>query len=224
MAPLPSDYEHLDAAASQLTHILHESGIPHVFFGGYAAGLIGSKRVTKDINVITERSAGPAWSCIPEFIWCKDERCWKYVYRDVEVSIAISMPGGGLWDVPSPKTAGRHTVSPKELPKRSFHTKVDIIHPSVLILTKLKVWHAAQISQDLSLNMRTRARLMHIMAALQWLSDEGLRINLKGHPGIPRQELLRLLCRLYRVQHEAGPYLASTLSFDDMRNGLCSSG
>lgn len=73
------------------------------------------------------------------------------------------------------------------------------------------------------MHMCTRSHLMDIMASLQWLSDEGLRINLKGHPGIPRQELLRLLCKLYRIQHEARPYLASTLSFDDMTSVLCSS-
>lgn len=47
MEPLPSDYAHLDAAASQLAHILREAGISHVFLGGYAAGLLGSRRITK---------------------------------------------------------------------------------------------------------------------------------------------------------------------------------
>lgn len=47
MAPNASDYKHLDTAASQLTHILREAGIRHVFFGGFAATLLGSERVTK---------------------------------------------------------------------------------------------------------------------------------------------------------------------------------
>lgn len=47
MEPVPSDYAHIDAAASHLAHILCEAGIRHVFLGGYAAWLLGSKRVTK---------------------------------------------------------------------------------------------------------------------------------------------------------------------------------
>lgn len=33
MAPDKSAYKHLDTAASQLTHILREAGINHIFFG-----------------------------------------------------------------------------------------------------------------------------------------------------------------------------------------------
>ncbi|KAJ6125619.1 hypothetical protein N7471_012936 [Penicillium samsonianum] len=83
MEPVPSDYAHIDAAASHLAHILCEAGIRHVFLGGYAAWLLGSKRVTKDIHVITERSARHALNEIPEFTWCEDEECWKYPRRDI---------------------------------------------------------------------------------------------------------------------------------------------
>ncbi|CAI7660574.1 unnamed protein product [Penicillium glandicola] len=233
MVPLPYDYAHLDAAASQLSHILREAGIFHVFFGRYAAGLIGSNRVTnsalahvlknlkgsneQDINVITERSARHTLNGISAFTWSRDDGCWKYSYRDVEVSISTAAPDCGPWHFPSPRTAGKHTIDPRDLPD------LDIMHPSTLILTKLKAWYESEVSQNPSMYMRSRAHLMDIMTTLQWLSDEKLRINLAAYPGVPKTELLNLLGKLYRNHQQARPYLAQTLSFIEMRDVMHSS-
>ncbi|KAJ5404813.1 hypothetical protein N7465_006097 [Penicillium sp. CMV-2018d] len=222
MEPLPSNYAHLDAAASQLAHILRKEGIPHVFLGGYAAGLLGSQRITKDINIVTERSAGHVLNGVPEFSWSREEKRWKYGDGEIEVNITTSMPDSSPGKFPSPRAAGRHTVSPRDLPRRSIYAKIDILHPSVLVLTKLKTWYAAEVSQEPSLQRHSRAHFVDIMASLQWLSDEHERINLEGYPGVPKNELLHLLCRLYQMHHQARPYLASTLSFKDMRDVLCS--
>lgn len=70
--------------------------------------------------------------------------------------------------------------------------------------------------------MRSRAHLMDIRSALQWLSDEQVRIDFDGFPEVPKEELLRLLCKLYQRNPQARPYLAATLSWRDMRDALCS--
>lgn len=117
----------------------------------------------------------------------------------------------------------RRVIYPLPNTKPSLtYSIVDILHPSVLVPTKLKTWYAAEVSQEPSLQLRTRAHFVDIMASLQWLSDEHERINLEGYPGVPKQELLHLLCRLYQMHHQARPYLAATLSFKDMRDVLCS--
>ncbi|KAJ5503709.1 hypothetical protein N7463_006583 [Penicillium fimorum] len=173
MEPIPRDYAHLDAAASQLAHALREVGISHVFLGGYAAGLVGSWRITKEIDVVTERSPALSLKEVPQFTWSSDERCWEYQDSDTDVSISMLALDSGPWNFPSPRGTERFTVKPKDLPMRSIYAKIDILHPSVLILTKLKAWYAADVSRNPSAHMRTRAHFVDIMATLQWLSDEG---------------------------------------------------
>lgn len=83
--PFPLEYRHLDITASRISATLHERGIDHVFCGGFAAGLIGSKRVTtvisfptfsktdvmltygQDIDLITEIDPASAFVSMPEF-------------------------------------------------------------------------------------------------------------------------------------------------------------
>ncbi|KAJ5170055.1 uncharacterized protein N7500_002838 [Penicillium coprophilum] len=202
MPPLPSAYLHLDTAESQVSHSLREAGVRH------------------DIDIITERDARDVLSEIPELTWSLDEGCWKYSYRNFQASISASTPGGGPWSIPSPRNTGIHTIHPDDVPDRSIYVKIDIIHPSVLILTKLKAWNNAEMSHDPSVHMRNRAHLMDIMSALQWLSDEEMRIKFEGHPGVPKEEFLQLLCKLYRRHHQARPYLSVALSFNDMRDAL----
>ncbi|KGO44343.1 hypothetical protein PEXP_000340 [Penicillium expansum] len=165
MVPDKSAYKHLDTAASQLTHILREAGINHIFFGDSPPAFL-------DTHVTIETSASRALSDIPEFTWCSDEKCWRYFYRNIHASIAISTPGSGPWNVLSPRAAERYTIDPRDVPDRSLFAKIDILHPSVLVLTKLKPWYNSEISRDISAYMRSRAHLMDIMSGLEWLTDE----------------------------------------------------
>ncbi|CRL23486.1 unnamed protein product [Penicillium camemberti] len=113
------------------------------------------------------------------------------------------------------------TVDPRDVPDRSLfansklsttdteasltYSTLHILHPSILVLTKPKPWYTSQLFQDLAVYMRSRAHLTDIMSALQWLSDEELRIDLDAYSGVPRRELMQLLCKLYTAHRQARP-------------------
>lgn len=47
-----------------------------------------------------------------------------------------------------------------------------------------------------------------------------LRIDLDTYPGVPKQELMQLFCKLYRAHRQARPYVDATLAFNDMKGGF----
>ncbi|KAJ5093419.1 hypothetical protein N7456_009280 [Penicillium angulare] len=224
MAPLARDYEQLDTAASQLSHILLEAGICHVFYGGYAACLLGSNRVTKDINVITERHVASALNQIRQFKWSSEGQCWIFELGDIKASISTVMPNsGGEWQVPSPRSSRRLAITPSEVPDRMLRVKIDILHPSILLLTKLGAWDEARKSKDPIDNLRAKGHFGDIMAILRWISYEEDRINVAEFPGVPAKKLQRQLCRLFKDKPKTRPLLASCMSFRDFRAVITSS-
>ena len=74
---------------------------------------------------------------------------------------------------------------------------VSIVHPSVLILTKLKCWMEHGRGGDTTgfqgYHQRTRTDLADIVTILRWLERNRQRINLSGLPQVPKSELLSLL-------------------------------
>ncbi|OQD92146.1 hypothetical protein PENSOL_c044G01953 [Penicillium solitum] len=96
---------------------------------------------------------------------------------------------------------------------------VPILHPSILLLTKLLPWKEDQAIQ-VARHMRARTDLTDIRTILQWLVDKKARIDFSGLPGIPKGKLMRLLGRLYRAEQRARPYLSLTLSADEMCDAL----
>lgn len=91
-----------------------------------------------------------------------------------------------------------------------------ILHPSILLLTKLLPWKEADQAIQVARHMRARTDLTDIRTILQWLVDKKARIDFSGLPGIPKGKLMRLLGRLYRAR----PYLSLTLSADEMCDAL----
>lgn len=65
--------------------------------------------------------------------------------------------------------------------------------------------------------MRSRAHLTDLMSALEWLPDEELRIDLDAYPGVPRRELMQLLCKFYTAHRQARPHMAAALAFNDKK-------
>ncbi|KAJ6187219.1 hypothetical protein N7519_002127 [Penicillium mononematosum] len=216
--PSQSDFSHLDAAATTLTNILRNEKISHIFIGGYATGLLGGARVTEDIDLVVDRDCRSLLLQYPNITESEDKRL-VYRYHGTNVYIDMETMGTAPW-APNPRTARVHTVAPVDCPQRRLHTMVPILHPSILLLTKLLPWKEADQATRVARYMRARTDLMDIWTILQWLVDKGSRIDFSGLPGIPRGKLMRLLGRLYRSERRARPYLSLTLSADEMCDAL----
>ncbi|CAI7587117.1 unnamed protein product [Penicillium glandicola] len=100
------------------------------------------------------------------------------------------------------------------------YLSVPILHSSVLLLTKLLSWEEALQATRVARHMRTRIDYMDIHTILQWLGDKKSHIDFSGLPEVPKARLMGLLAKLYRAEKRSRPYLASTLSPDEMRDVL----
>ncbi|CAI7677948.1 unnamed protein product [Penicillium discolor] len=216
--PSQSDFSHLDAAATTLTHTLRNESISHIFIGGYATSLLGGSRVTEDIGLIVDKNCRSLLLQYPNITESEDKRL-LYHHHGTKVYIDLEGMGTASWTV-NPRTTRVHTVAPADYPRRQLNTMVPILHPSVLLLTKLLPWKEADQATRVARHMRARTNLTDIRTILQWLVDKKARIDFSGLPGIPKGKLMRLLGRLYRAEKRARPYLSLTLSVDEMHDAL----
>ncbi|KAJ6137931.1 hypothetical protein N7471_004417 [Penicillium samsonianum] len=220
--PSQSDFSHLDAAATTLTNILRNESISHIFIGGYATGLLGGGRVTEDIDLIVDRNCRGLLLQCPNITESADNRL-VYHHHGTKVHIDMEIMGAAPW-APNPRTTRVYTVAPADCPRRQLNSMVPILHPSILLLTKLLPWKEADEATRVARHMRKRTDLMDIRTILQWLVDKKSRIDFSGLPNIPRAKLMRLLGSLYRAEQRSRPYLSLTLSADEMRDALTTDG
>ncbi|KGO77238.1 hypothetical protein PITC_093100 [Penicillium italicum] len=214
-----SEFNHLDAAAASLTKALHSEKIHYLFLGGYATGLIGGNRVTEDVDVVTDTDCRELLLKRPGFTRSGDGRL-AYDYRGTKVYVDVMGPRNRSWHIPDPRTTEVYNVNPEDCPGRRLNTSISIVHPCVLVLTKLKCWSTAEAATRQAYHQRTRTDLADILTILSWLEQNKLKINFSGLPQVPKSELLSLLAKLYWTQKDVRPHLAATLSPEELREVL----
>ncbi|KAJ5406685.1 hypothetical protein PENPOL_c004G02284 [Penicillium polonicum] len=214
-----SEFNHLDAAATSLSRALQSENIHYLFLGGYATGLIGGHRITEDVDVVTEKDCRELLLKRPGFTRSGDGRL-VYDHRGTKVYIDVMGPRNSSWHIPNPKTTEVYNVNPEDLPGRRLNTSISIVHPSVLVLTKLKCWSTAEVATRQAYHQRTRTDLADIFTILRWLERNRKRINFSGLPQVPKSDLLSLLAKLYWTQKDVRPHLAATLTPEELREVL----
>ncbi|KAJ5959907.1 uncharacterized protein N7479_007057 [Penicillium vulpinum] len=215
----PSRFNHLDAAATSLTRVLRSEKIHHLFLGGYATGLLGGQRITEDVDVVTDTDCREVLLKKPGFSRSTDGRL-VYDYRGKKVYVDVMRPSSRKWYIPNPRTTDLYNVKPEDRPERQLRMSMPIIHPSVLVLTKLKCWSTAEAATRQAHHQRTRTDLADITTILRWLADNELCINFAGLSRVPKSELLLHLAKLYWTQKDMRPHLAATLTPEELRDVL----
>ncbi|KAK4863483.1 hypothetical protein LT330_002261 [Penicillium expansum] len=178
--PSQSDFIHLHAAATTLTNILRCERISHIFIGGYATGLLGGGegRVTEDIDLIVEKNCCKLLLQYPNITESRDNRL-VYHHHGTKVHIDMEVMGTAPW-VPNPRTTKVYTVAPTDCPRRQLISMIPILHPSILLLTKLLPWKEADQATRAAQHTRSRTGFMDIRTILQWLADKKSRIDFSG--------------------------------------------
>ncbi|KAJ5385051.1 hypothetical protein N7517_002962 [Penicillium concentricum] len=213
-----SDFSHLDAAATALTDIFYMENIHHIFIGGYATGLLGGGRVTEDIDLVVDKNCRSLLLQYPDITESEDNRL-VYRHCGTKVHIDMEVVGNAPW-TPNPRSTKVYNVAPTDCPERRLRSTMPILHPSILLLTKLLPWKEADQATRVARHMRARTDLLDIHTILQWLFDKDSTIDFSGFPAMPRGRLMCLIGRLYRVEKRTRPYLALTMSPEEMRDVL----
>ncbi|KAJ5614723.1 hypothetical protein N7528_008377 [Penicillium herquei] len=214
-----SDFRYLDAAATALTIALKDENIPHLFLGGYATSLIGGVRVTEDIDVIVGTRCFDKLLKWPQFSRSTDNRLVFRTGRK-EVLIDLMHEGNSGHSLPYPKCADRLQIRSGDRPYRDINATIDILHPSVLLLTKLRPWHKAFYATRHAEKWRAATDLEDIKTILRWLVHKKQNIDLGATSKNTAENFLKILGDLYVDVRDVRPLLASTLSADEMRSAL----
>lgn len=207
---ISTNTEHHVRAAHILSESLRELGYDHAYIGGFAWSLLGSRRATQDIDILIQPLPGQPpllalWDDLMERSphFAKANIKFYFVQQPNElldgtenviqginnVLIETLMAGRmGLPAVASPT----HQVEHMEF-------RIPILHPCILILTKLKRWTMNRTSTRPKTKAKRDTDWADIKYLVAWLSERTYKIEFSKYEGKSRGDLL-LMAR--QVHHE----------------------
>ncbi|KAF9057474.1 hypothetical protein BJ165DRAFT_1420637 [Panaeolus papilionaceus] len=194
-------------AATKLSDVLEELGCPHVYIGGFAWASLGSRRPTEDIDVLIEvngtdiavlrqqlkelnkqfASAGFKLYFVTEPL---GGHTGDEVIRTSQNNVMIETLIAG--ELGLPKVAGPIHEVTLELGK-----SIKILHPGVLILTKMKRWYNSLESTRPKTVIKTNSDRRDLDYLTLWLQENNMTIELEEYQGKTKEDLL-VFVRKYR--------------------------
>ncbi|KAL4254133.1 hypothetical protein AB1N83_012912 [Pleurotus pulmonarius] len=174
-------------AACILSSALRDLGYHHAYIGGYAMRLLGSSRTTEDIDVLIKSEkmgemnhiraklieADPRFANMGVFkLYCQlpdpDAPVPQAEARTHVLIETLATGNLGLPTAPEPTLQFSTQDLPIELP---------VLHPSVLILTKLKRWTTIFTSTHPKSRKKAASDFSDIAFLVQWLIQQELFID-----------------------------------------------
>ncbi|KAG9495043.1 hypothetical protein J7337_013274 [Fusarium musae] len=173
MPPLPVN---MREAAQAFSRILTDHNIDHAFIGGFALNLLGSNRATLDVDVeIAMDNANPNELRL-YLVQLLREADQRFMISDVKLFFFPNEQ----WDLRVPiETLARGTLG---LPRRFSiirpgNGSIPILHPGVLILTKMKRSCQYIGSTRPQSVVKFNSDVRDIDYLLHWLQDHGKKID-----------------------------------------------
>ncbi|KAF8964813.1 hypothetical protein BDZ97DRAFT_865663 [Flammula alnicola] len=186
-------------AAVLLSQCLHKLGCPHAYIGGFAFALLGSARPTEDIDVLIEikniniqtvryqlmelseqfASAGIKLYFVQQQVGdLKNDE----LVRAAKNNVLIETLQAGTLGLPV-------VAEPRYLIEQESGT-IALLHPSILILTKMKRWYHNHESTRPKTVLKNKSDQSDIDFLLYWLAENDMKIDFEKYQGKTRDELL----------------------------------
>ncbi|EFR01871.1 hypothetical protein MGYG_04869 [Nannizzia gypsea CBS 118893] len=186
----------LDMAALAVTEVLSRNGVKHGFFGGYAVSVFGGERLTQDVDVIVGEDAQAARQQLlagnGNFYMTATKKL-KFRLEGQDIDIEVELLRGGKdqpMKLPDINSAPIILLNPHEVGHDRVNHQMPLLHPGVLVLTKLKRWmHISNSTRPASI-ARAVNDMQDIKTILEWLIRHGLKINFDMYPEKNKEELL----------------------------------
>ncbi|KAF5560219.1 hypothetical protein FNAPI_4387 [Fusarium napiforme] len=171
MPPLPAN---MREAAQAFSRILTDNNIEHAFIGGFALNILGSNRETLDIDVeVAMDHAKPTELrfCLVQLLREADQR---FMISDLKL---FFVPNGQDLRVPIETLARGMLGLPRRFSILRPVESVPILHPGVLILTKMKRSCQYIGSTRPQSVVKFNSDVRDIVYLLHWLQDHGKKID-----------------------------------------------
>ncbi|KAL4076327.1 hypothetical protein J3A83DRAFT_2178016 [Scleroderma citrinum] len=192
-------------AATYLSACLELLGCPHAYIGGFAWSLLGSNRPTQDIDVLIDT---------------KNWRMEDLRQKLLELNSQFASVGIKLYFVKE----GKDDLTGKVLVQKSKHNvlietlstgslglpavvepiykisqEITILHPGVLLLTKIKRWYHNRDSTYPKTVAKRISDKKDLNYMVIWLAVNNMTIEFEKYKGKSKTELLKFV-RYYREQ------------------------
>ncbi len=205
-------------AAQALSSILKEHNFEFAFIGGFAVNLLGEKRSTEDIDaIVIVRNPTDITTHIRPLIEGHDSRfsveglkLYFTSSTDPPVRVTVEMLPAGTLGLPLRLDSllrlsdGTRIVAVDLLVANMSVDLPPVLHPAVLILTKIKRWATLSESTRPRSVAKARMDLGDITFLLHWLGQHGQKIDLTGYGAENPERLMESMRQLVRVAERKG--------------------
>ncbi|KAL9100940.1 MAG: hypothetical protein Q9163_003755 [Psora crenata] len=219
----------LEAAAAAVSTVVRSLAAPrHCFIGGYAVSLLGGTRSThltgKDVDVLVAADpsdirlalikADPKFSLTPanKLVYAAE----SYTGQDGPPVIIELLRGGLNQQLKLPDANSVVTLDIATEIALKQKISIPIVHPSVLVLTKIKRWMFIAESTRPASKSKANHDLTDIRVILRWLAERKIRIDFTAYPEQPKDRFLPGLRMLYARDTEAQGLLDVTMEEEDL--------
>ncbi|KAJ5790130.1 uncharacterized protein N7518_007141 [Penicillium psychrosexuale] len=205
-------FDRLDATAKVVTSALTHNNCRHGFIGGYAVSLVGGLRITDDVDLLVDADPANIRELLLQVSGFQLTRANNLVFMRGKDVVKVEILRGGntrQMKLPDANTVPLHYSSLRNV--HDSDTGIPIVHPSVLVLTKLKRWAPIAESTRPKSVIKARGDFEDITAILDWLVGNNLRIDFTAYPEKPKEELLPYFRKLYEIHSESRSLLQATM-------------
>jgi len=189
-------------AAKALSDTLSNLGCQHAYIGGFAWALLGSERPTQDIDVLIEArnhditeirnklsalskqfaKAGLKLYYVKDSE-LKDDLTGDELVRASKNNVLIETLQAGMLGLPK-------VVEPKYSIKNEVTgVVIEILHPGVLFLTKLKRWYVSRESDFPKTLLKVASDRFDLEYLVYWLAENGMTIEFEKYEGKTKEQL-----------------------------------
>ncbi|KAI4153000.1 MAG: hypothetical protein L6R39_001694 [Caloplaca ligustica] len=200
------------AASAAASAILTQEGKPHAVIGGQAVKLLGHSRRTRDVDILVDEPALALRERLVQlerrfFIDARNKLVFK-ASNNVSTDVELLQGGPGVT-----LALPRATQAPKIVVD-----SVSILHPGVLIITKVKRWvHIAESTRPQSM-LKADSDLNDIQFLLKWLNSHDQKVDFDSYAAIkPKDQLLPAFRTLYRIHADIRGLLQRVLKDDEFQ-------
>ncbi|KAJ9480970.1 hypothetical protein VN97_g12546 [Penicillium thymicola] len=213
-----SHFDRLDTAAKEITTALTRNQCRHGFIGGYAASLVGGARTTEDVDLIVDEDPANVRQMLLRVSGFQLTRANNLVFMHGDDAVKVEILRGGKtrqMKLPDANSVPLHYTSARTLLGCDGDTTIPIVHPSVLILTKIKRWHSLAESTRPQSVRKAGGDFEDMTVILLWLAENNLRIDFTAYPEKPKGELLPCFRKLYELHAITRSLLEVTMDARD---------
>lgn len=192
---------HFHHVAEILSYHLHNLGCRHAYIGGFACTALGGQRSTQDLDLLISKDSPLDAQTLRTRLTNLDGHFVIYgttLYyvqdvpeqgRDVRQHLTESLCNVKIETLPGGAIGLPNTPQPCYMIQGPNGYQIPILHPSILIITKLKRWiQNCSPTRPKSIQQHSNDE-QDLFLLIDWMSQRGVKIDCEAYQGKGKEEI-----------------------------------